>query len=84
MSKNPYEIRLELLHIARDFIIEQNMNERIRLENDWNLEREKASIALSQGKDVELPSFPAVPNMDADSIIWLAEKLNSFVSKNAE
>jgi len=82
MSKNPYEIRLELLHIARDFIIEQNMNERIRLENDWNLEREKASIALSQGKNVDLPPFPAVPNMDADSIIWLAEKLNSFVSKN--
>ncbi len=82
MSKNPYEIRLELLHIARDFIIEQNMNERIRLENDWGLEREKASIALSQGQNVDLPPFPSVPNMDAEAIIKLAEKLNGFVSKN--
>jgi hypothetical protein len=83
MSKNPYEIRLELLHIARDFIIEQNMNERIRLENDWGLEREKASIALSNGdKNAALPPFPSVPNMDADTIIKLAEKLNVFVSKN--
>ncbi len=82
MSKNPYEIRLELLHIARDFIIEQNMNERIRLENDWGLEREKASIALSQGQNVDLPPFPNVPNMDAEAIIKLAEKLNGFVSKN--
>jgi hypothetical protein len=82
MSKNPNEIRLEILHIARDLIIEQNVNERIRLENNWNLEREKAAIALSQGKDVDLPPFPIVPNnMDAYSIIWLAQKLNSFVSK---
>ena len=84
MSKTPYELRYELLMLAQNILQEQIMNERIRLENDWNLEREKASIALSQGKDVDLPPFPAVPNMDADSIIWLAEKLNSFVSKNAE
>lgn len=83
MSKNPYEIRLELLHIARDFIIEQNMNERIRLENDWGLEREKASVALCDGKeDVKLPPFPNVPSMNTDDIIKMAEKLNGFVSKN--
>jgi hypothetical protein len=58
------------------------MNERIRLENDWGLEREKASIALSQGQNVDLPPFPSVPNMDAEAIIKLAEKLNGFVSKN--
>lgn len=83
MSKNPYEIRLELLHIARDIVIEQNMNERIRLENDWGLEREKASVALSDGKeDVKLPPFPNVPSMNTDDIIRMAEKLNTFVSKN--
>jgi len=83
MSKNPYEIRLELLSMAQGILMEQSMNERIRLENDWGLAREKASIALSNGeKNVTLPAFPLVPQIDADAVIKMAEKLNGFVSKN--
>ena len=85
MSKTPYEIRLELLHIAQGIVNEQMMNERIRLENDWNMERERASIRLSQGDvHITLPPFPAVPIMDADTVIKVAEKLNGFVSNNGE
>lgn len=82
MSKTPYELRYELLAMAQAILTENLMNERIRLENDWNLEREKASIAMSQNKDVSLPPFPNVPMIDSNKIIELAETLNKFVSKN--
>jgi hypothetical protein len=83
MSKNPYEIRLELLAMAQSIITEQAMNDRIRLENDWGLAREKASIQLSSGDTkIDLPPFPEVPKISEDAIIKMAEKLNAFVSKN--
>lgn len=84
MSKTPYEIRFDLLAMAQSIITENLMTERIRLENDWNLDRERASIALSQNKEVEMPPFPNVPNIDPNQIIDLAKKLNEFVSKTGE
>lgn len=82
MAKTPFEIRLELLAMAQSIISDQIMNDRIRLENDWSLERERASIQLSKGyTDVKLPPFPAVPKVDSETIIALAERLNAFVSK---
>jgi hypothetical protein len=83
MSKNPYEIRLELLAMAQSIITEQAMNDRIRLENDWSLAREKASVQLGNGDTkINLPPFPEVPKISEDAIIKMAEKLNAFVSKN--
>lgn len=82
MGKTPYELRYEILVMAQNIITENLMNERIRLENDWSLEREKATIALSQNKDVALPPYPSVPQIDVNSVIALAEILNKFVSKN--
>lgn len=83
MSKTPYELRYELLMLAQNILTEQIMNERIRLENDWGLERERASIRLSSGDThITLPPFPAVPKIDVDDVIKMAERLNTFVSKN--
>lgn len=84
MSKTPYELRFDLLAMAQAIITENLMNERIRLENNWNLEREKASIALSQNKDVELPPFPDVPRIDVNQVIDMAKTLNNFVSNTGE
>ena len=85
MAKTPYELRYELLMMAQSIITENLMNERIRLENDWGLEREKASIRLSNGEtNVYLPPFPAVPKIDTKDVIELARKLNEFVSDNGE
>ena len=84
MSKTPYELRYDLLAMAQAIITENLMNERIRLENDWNLEREKASIALSQNKDVDLPPFPDVPRIDVNQVIEMAKTLNNFVSNTGE
>ena len=36
MSKTPYELRYNLLMMAQSIISENLMNDRIRLENDWN------------------------------------------------
>lgn len=83
MGKTPYELRYELLAMAQSILTENLMNDRIRLENDWGLEREKASIRLSNGEtNVYLPPFPNVPVLDPSKIVELAETLNKFVSKN--
>lgn len=84
MSKTPYELRYDLLAMAQNIITENLMNERIRLENDWSLAREKASIALSQNKDVDMPPYPDVPNIDVNSVIEMAKTLNNFVSNTGE
>lgn len=82
MSKTPYELRYDLLLMAQNILNEEMNSERMRLENDWGLEREKASIALSMSKEVTLPPFPKMPALDPQEIITLAETLNKFVSKN--
>ena len=82
---NEYEMKLryDLLAMAQSILTENLMNERIRLENDWGLKREQASILMSEGiKEINLPPFPNVPTIDPDKIIELAETLNKFVSKN--
>ena len=84
MTKTPYELRYDLLAMAQNIITENLMNERIRLENDWGLAREKASIALSQNKDVDMPPYPDVPNIDVNSVIEMAKTLNNFVSNTGE
>jgi hypothetical protein len=84
MTKTPYELRYDLLAMAQNIITENLMNERIRLENDWSLAREKASIALSQNKDVDMPPYPDVPNIDVNSVIEMAKTLNNFVSNTGE
>ena len=84
MNKTPYELRYDLLAMAQNIITENLMNERIRLENDWSLAREKASIALSQNKDVDMPPYPDVPNIDVNSVIEMAKTLNNFVSNTGE
>ena len=81
---NEYEMKLryDLLAMAQSILTENLMGERMRLENDWGLLREAASIRMSQNLDVELPPFPKMPSLDAQSIINMAEALNKFVSKN--
>lgn len=78
MSKTPYELRYELLMMAQSIITENLMNERIRLENDWNMHCDK----LRKLDNPDYPKFPIVPQIDVNSIIALAETLNKFVSKN--
>lgn len=80
MSKTPYELRYELLMMAQSIITENLMNERIRLENDWNMECEK----LRKFETPSYPKFPTVPTIDVNRVIEMAKTLNNFVSNTGE
>jgi hypothetical protein len=82
MTKTPYELRFDLLAMAQSILSEKNMNERIRIENDWNIQCEKARMLHDKGRDAEFPPFPSVPVFDESQVIELAKKLNEFVSKS--
>ena len=85
MSKTPYELRFEVLTMAQAIIIENLINERIRLENDWNVERDRAHLRMSNGEThITVPAFPEIPKIDTNDVIALARKLNEFVSDNGE
>ena len=72
----PFEIRLELLRMAKELLMENYFSEKERLSNDWNV---KVDVAKLNGQPVpEHPVFPTYPS-EAD-IINKAQTLNGFVS----
>lgn len=72
----PFEIRLELLRMAKELLMENYHSEKERLSNDWNV---KVDVAKLNGQPVpEHPAFPTYPS-EAD-IINKAQTLNGFVS----
>ena len=81
-NKTPFELRFDLLDMAKDILTERMMGERMRLENDWQSERELAYIAAQNKKPFKVPSFPNMPVLSEDEIISMAAKLNEFVSNN--
>ena len=82
MSKTPFEIRLDLLAMAQSVLSDNIYQERNRLEQDWQLQRDQVVIKLHAGSDdVEaMPAFPKLPTISEEEIIRLAKKLNDFVS----
>ena len=79
-NKTPFEIRTDLLNLAQSICIEKMMNERIRLENDWNMKRDEWSIKASNGEFYTAPAFPQMPHITTEDVITEAKKLNEFVS----
>lgn len=72
----PFEIRLELLKMAKDMLTEAYYSERDRLQQDWHIKVEAAKL---NGQSVpEHPAYPPFPS-EAD-IIVKAQTLNGFVS----
>lgn len=79
MSKTPYEIRLELLRLAKEALSEQANSK-----NDLELKKFHSSRETFMGEDgprapLEFPKIETLPTID--QIIKEAEKLNDFVSK---
>ena len=74
MSKSPYEIRLDLLRLAKESIFEPYFYERSNLEMQWNAARDV-------NPNAPFPPMPKAPT--TEDIILEAKKLNEFVS-NAE
>ena len=74
----PFEIRLELLKMARDMLYDEYNGQRDRISQNWNMQCESAK---SKGENPpEHPGLPSIPS-EAD-IITKAQTLNGFVSNN--
>jgi hypothetical protein len=75
-NMTPFEIRLELLKMARDMLYDSYNAERDRLQQDWNI---KCDTAKAKGETPpEHPALPAIPS--EQDIITKAQTLNGFVS----
>lgn len=76
MSKTPFEIRLELLKMAKEMLEVDYFSKKESLSNDWQL---KAGSAQAKGE--ELPAHPIIPPFPtASEVIEKAKALNAFVS----
>jgi len=76
-NMTPFEIRLELLKMAKDMLTEDYYGKREQVSNDWQVKVEVAK--LNGGAIPEHPGFPIYPS-EAD-IIAKANALNGFVSQ---
>jgi hypothetical protein len=79
MSKTPYEIRLELLKLAKDSLFEPVYQKRQIIMDEYMAKREIYPGQEPPTTPVPFPTMPGFP--DTDSIIAEAEKLNKFISQ---
>lgn len=77
MSKTPFEIRLELLKMAKEMLEQDYFGKREQISSDWNT---KVSAALNNNETP--PEHPKFPNYPSElEIIEKAQVLNSFISR---
>ncbi len=77
MSLTPFEIRLELLKIAKDVLEQEYHAKREVVLNNWQVASENARV---QGQQLPIqPEFPPFPS--ETEIINKASALNGFVSQ---
>ena len=76
-NMTPFEIRLELLKMAKDMLSDEYYGKREQISNDWSTKVDSAKI--NGGTIPDHPGFPAYPT-EAE-IIAKAATLNGFVSK---
>jgi hypothetical protein len=76
-NMTPFEIRLELLKMAKDMLAEDHFGRREQISSDWTVKVENARHAGQTPPDH--PGFPTYPT-EAD-IINKAQVLNGFVSQ---
>ncbi len=74
----PFEIRLELLKMAKDMLSEDYYSKRDQIRDDW---QQKVDSARLNGRDIpDHPGFPGYPT--ESEVIAKASALNGFVSNN--
>ena len=72
----PFEIRLELLKMAKELLLEDYTSHKERLINEWQVKVESAKL---NGQAIpDHPAFPTYPS--ENDIINKAQALNGFVS----
>ena len=76
-NMTPFEIRLELLKMAKDMLEQEYHGKREKLHNEWNVQVENARHA-----GTATPVFPELPAFPTEAeIIKKASELNGFVSQ---
>jgi hypothetical protein len=76
-NMTPFEIRLELLKMAKEMLEQDHFSKRDQVSNDWTVKVENARHAGQTPPDH--PGFPPYPN--ETDIIAKAQTLNGFVSQ---
>ena len=72
----PFEIRLELLKMAKDMLNDEYYGKREVISNEWST---KVEVAKINGGEMPVhPGFPSYPS--ETEIIAKAQSLNGFVS----
>jgi hypothetical protein len=75
-NMTPFEIRLELLRMAKDMLYDDYNAQRDKITQDWNI---KCDTAKTKGETP--PEHPALPTIPSETdIINKAQTLNGFVS----
>ena len=77
MSMTPYEIRLELLKMAKDMLSDEYYSKKEIISNQWSTKVEESKINGTPSP--EHPGFPPFPT--EEEIVKKAEALNQFVSQ---
>ncbi len=77
MSMTPYEIRLELLKMAKEMLTDDYYGKREVISNEWSTKVEESKINGTPSP--QHPGFPPFPS--EEEIIKKAEALNGFVSQ---
>jgi len=75
-NMTPFDIRLELLKMAKDMLSDDYFGKRDQISNDWQVKVESARLNGQPSPDH--PGFPAFPS--ENDIIAKAQVLNGFVS----
>ena len=75
-NMTPFEIRLELLKMAKEMLSDDYYGKREQISNDWSMQCETAKI-----KGETPPAHPGFPPYPSEAeIITKAQTLNGFVS----
>ena len=75
-NMTPFEIRLDLLKMARDMLYDEYNAQRDRIQSEWHVQCESA-----KAKGETPPLHPALPQTPSETeIISKAQTLNCFVS----
>jgi hypothetical protein len=73
----PFEIRLELLRMARDLLVDDFKSQKQSLVENWQQQVESAKVAGTAS-----PEYPVLPQFPTeDKIVTKADTLNQFVSQ---
>lgn len=72
----PFEIRLELVKLAKDMLSEEYHSKRNMLEQEWQTE-----VNAAMNTSIKPPKAPALPKyFSEDEVIDKAMRLNEFIS----